>query len=112
MMKPICLKDNTYIDSAALHSNKDPKFKVGDHARSSKYKIIFAKRYTPNFSEGIFVIKNVKKTVPWTYAINDLKGEKIIVKEPQMSNQQKFKIEKVVKKKGDKLYIKWKGYDS
>ena len=57
-MKPVDVKDNTYIDSAELHSiDKDPKFKVGDHVRISKYKNIFAKGYTPNWSEEVFVIK-------------------------------------------------------
>ena len=75
-----------------------------------------AKGYTSNGSEEVFVIKNVKNTVPWTYAISDLKGEEIIgtfyEKELQKTNQQDFKMEKVIKKKGDKLYVKWKGYDS
>ena len=64
-MKPVDVKDNTYIDSTELHSNKevndkDPKFKVGDHVRISKYKNIFAKGYTPNWSEEVFVIKKLK----------------------------------------------------
>ena len=65
-MKPIGVKDNTYIDSMEVpHSNdKDPKFKVGDNVRISKYKNIFAKGHTPNWSEEVFVIKNVKHTVP------------------------------------------------
>ena len=63
-MKPVDVKDNTYIDSMELHSNdKDPKFKVGDRVRISKYKNIFAKEYTPNSSEKVFVIKKVKKTI-------------------------------------------------
>ena len=116
-MKPVDVKDNTYIDSIELHSDdKDPKFKVGGHVRISKYKNIFAKGYTPNCSEEVFVIKKVKKTVPWTYAINDLNGDEIIgtfyEKELQKSNQQEFRMEKVTKKKGDKFYVKWKSYDS
>ena len=51
-----------------------------------------------------------------TQVINDLNGEEIIgtfyEKEVQTTNQQEFRIEKVIKKKGDKLYVKWKGYDS
>ena len=71
-MKPVDVKDNTYIDSTQLHSkkevnNKDPKFKVGNHVNISKYKNIFAKGYTTNWSEEVFVIKKVKNTVPWTY---------------------------------------------
>ena len=120
-MKTVDVKDNTYIDSRELHSNKevndkDPKRKVGDHVRTSKYKNIFAKGYTPNWSEEAFVIKKVKNTVPWTYVINDLNGDEIIgtfyEKELQKTNQQEFRIEKVIKRKGDKLYVKWKGYDN
>ena len=56
-MKPIDVKDNTYINIDKEINNKDPKFKVGDRVRISKYKNIFAKGYTPNWSEEIFVIK-------------------------------------------------------
>ena len=77
-MKPVDVKDNTYIDFGKDVNDKDPKFKVRDHVRSSKYKNIFAKGYMPNWSEEIFVIKEVKNTVPWTYVINDLNGEEII----------------------------------
>ena len=82
-MKPIDLKSNTYIDSMELHSekkvnDKDPKFRVGDHVRISKYKNIFANGYTPNCSEEIIVITKIKNTVPWTYVIHDLNGEEII----------------------------------
>ena len=115
-MKPLDVKDNTYIDFKKEIDNKDPKFKVGDHVRISKYKNIFAKGYMPNWSEGVFVIKKVKNTVPWTYVVNDLNDEKIIgtfyEKELQSTNQQKFRIEKVIKRKGDKLHVKWKGYDN
>ena len=72
--------------------------------------------YTPNCSEEVFVIKKVKNTVPWTYVINDLNGEEIIgtfyEKELQNTSQQEFRIKKVIERKGDKLYVKWKGYDS
>ena len=76
-MRPIDVKDNTYINVEKEINNKDPKFKVGDHVRISKYKNIFAKGYMPNWSEEVFVIKKVKNTVLWTYVINDLKGEEI-----------------------------------
>ena len=60
------------------------------------------------------MIKEVENTVPWAYVINDLNGKKIIgifyKKELQKTNQQEFRIEKVIKK-GDKLYVKWKDYD-
>ena len=77
-MKPVDIKDNTYIDFKREVNGKDPKFKVGDHVRISKYKNIFAKRYTPNLSEEVFVIKKVKNTGPWTHIINYLNGEEII----------------------------------
>ena len=65
-MKPVDVKDNAYIDWIELHSNKevndkDRKFKVDDHVRISKYKNIFAKEYTPNWPEEVFVIKELKK---------------------------------------------------
>ena len=65
-MKPIDVKDNTYINTDKEINNKNAKFKVGDRVRISKYKNIFAKGYTPNWSEEVFVIKKVKNTVPWT----------------------------------------------
>ena len=61
------------------------------------------------------MIKKVKNTVKWTYVLNDLNGDEIIgifyEKELQKTNQQEFRIENVIKKKGDKFYVKWKGYD-
>ena len=97
-------------------NDKDPKFKVGDHLRISKYKNIFAKGNTPNWSEEIFVIKGIENTVPQTYVINDLNDEEIVgtfyEKELRKTNQEEFRIEKVIKKKGNKLYVKWKGFDN
>ena len=77
-MKPVDVKDNTYIDFKKEVNDKDPKFKVGDHVRISKYKNIFAKGYTPNWSEEVFVVSKIKNTVPWTYVINGLNVEEII----------------------------------
>ena len=115
-MKPIDVKDNTYINTSKEINNKNPKFKVGDRVRISKYKNIFAKGYMPYWSEEVFVIKKVKNTIPWTYVINDLNDEEIIgtfyEKELQKTNQEEFRIEKVIRRKGDKLYVKWKGYDN
>ena len=65
-MKPVDVKDNTYIDFKKEVNDKDPKFKVGDHVRISKYKNIFAKGYTPNWSEEVFVISKINNAVPWT----------------------------------------------
>ena len=111
-MKPVDVKPNTYIDFNKEINNKDSKFKIGDFARISKYKKNFAKGYISNWSEEVFVIKKVKNTVPWTYIISDLKGEEIVgtfyEKELQKTYQKEFSIEKVIKRKGDKLYVKWK----
>ena len=77
---------------------------------------MFAKGYAPNWSEEIFVIKEVKNTVPQTYIVNDLNGEELVgifyEKELQKTNQEKFKIEKTIKGKENKLYVKWKRYDN
>ena len=77
-MKSHDVKDNTYIDFNKEVINKDPKFKVGVHVRISKHKNIFAKGYTSNWSEDVFVIKKVNNTVPWTFVINDLNGEELL----------------------------------
>ena len=69
-MKPVDVKDNIYNDFSKEVNDKDPKFKVGDHVGNSKFKNIFAKGDTQNWSGAVFVIKNVKNTVPWTYVIN------------------------------------------
>ena len=115
-MKPIDVKDNTYINTDKETNDKDRKFKVGDRVRISKYKNIFAKGYTPNSSEEVFVIKKVKNTVPWTYVINDLNAKEIMgtfyEKELQKTSQKEFRIEKVIKRKGHKMYVKSKGYDN
>ena len=108
-MKTIEVIDNTYIDSVKEVNDKDPKFKIGDHFRISKYKNIFPNRYTSNWSEDIFVIKEIQNTVPWTHVINDLNGEGLIgtlyEKELQKTKQE-FRIQKVIKRKGNKLYVK------
>ena len=115
-MKPSDVKDNAYINIGKEVNDNDPKFKAGDHVRISKYKNSFAKGYTPNWSEEIFGIKKIKNTVPWTYVNNDLNGEEIIgtlyEKELQKANKKEFRIEKLITKKGNKLYVKWKGYDN
>ena len=115
-MKPVDVKPSTYIDSSKEINNKDRKFKIDDVVTISKYKNIFAKGYLPNWSEEVFAIKKVKNTVPWTYVISDLIGKEIVrtfyEKELQKTNQKEFRVEKVIKRKCDKLYIKWKCYDS
>ena len=60
-MKPVAVKENTYADFKKEFSDKDPKFKVDNHVKISKYKNIFAKGYTPNWSEEVFVVCKIKK---------------------------------------------------
>ena len=85
------------------------KFKVDDHVRISKYKNIFPKRYTQNWSEEVFVVSKIKNTVLWTYVISNLSGQPItgiFMKKNCKKLVQKIRIEKVLKRKGDKLYVK------
>ena len=85
-------------------------YTTGDHVKILKYKNIFAKGYAPNESEEVFVTSKMKNTVSWTYVINDLNGEEIIVtfyaKELQKTSQNEFSIEKVINEKKSKLYVK------
>ena len=115
-MKPTDVISDSYVEFNKDSNEKDPKFKVGDRIRISKYKNIVAKWYIQNWSEEVFIISKIKNTVPWTYVISDLNSEKnsesFYEKELQKTSQEKFRIEKVLKRKGDKLYVKWKGYDN
>ena len=83
---------------------------IGNILRISKYKSIFAKGYVRNWSKEVFVITKVKNTVPWTYVISDLKVEETVEtfyeKELQKTNQKEIRVEKVIKRKGNKLYVK------
>ena len=76
-MKPIDVKNNkrVYIDE---HNEKSARFNVGDRVRISKFKNIFAKGHTPNWSTETFIVDKINDTVPYTYNIKDLNGEKII----------------------------------
>ena len=85
---PVSVKPSTYIESSKEINNKNPKFEIGDIVRISKY----------------------KNTVLWTYVISDFKGEEIVQtfyeKELQKANQKEFRVQKVIQRKSDKLYIK------
>ena len=109
-MKPVHLNPSTHTDFNKESNKEGPKFKVADNGRISKHKYIFVNGYVRNWSAEAFVIKKVKNTVPWTYFISDLKGEKLFrtfyEKELQKTNQEEFRVEKVIKRKGDKLYVK------
>ena len=115
-IKPIDITDNSYAEYNEGFNKKDTKFKVGDHVRLLKSKNIFAKRYAPNWSEEVFVVSKIKNTDPRTYVTIDLNGEEITgsfyEEELQTTSQEKFRIEKVLTRKGDKLYMKWKRNDN
>ena len=136
-MEPIDVTSDSYAEYNEGSNEKDPKFKVGDHVRISKYKNNFAKENTQNWSEEVFIISKIKNTVSWTYVVSDLNGEKTDERfmkkncEKQnlffvhiqfnflqfstyeiYTNQNAFRIEKAIKRKGNELYVKWKGYDN
>ena len=109
----------TYLNS--YHSKapkklKKPFFKIGDKVRISKYRGIFDKSYKGNWSEELFIIKEIQPTIPITYKIKDLLDEDIIgsfyEQELQRADQEIFRIENVLKKdyKNRKMFVKWKGY--
>ena len=76
-MKPIDVKNNkrVYIDE---HNENNSRFKLGDRVKISKFKNIFAKGYTPNWSTEIFIVNKINDTVPYTYNLKDLNDEEII----------------------------------
>ena len=95
-------------------SRLNPKFSVGDMVRITKKKKVFEKGYTTRWTEEIFTIKEILKTNPITYIIEDLKGEEIkgtfYEPELQKTEQQIYRIEKVIKEKKGRSFVKWKGY--
>ena len=113
-MKPIDIKSNSYAEYNVDSNAKDPKFEIGYHLRITRYKNIFAKGYALSWSETVFVISKIKNNVPWTYIVLDLNGEDIVgtiyEKELQKTSHEEFRIEKVIKRKGNKLYLKWNDY--
>ena len=93
-----------------------PKFSIGDKVRITKKQTVFTKGFLPRWSEELFLISSVQHTDPITYKIKDLNGEEIqgtfYEQELQKSHQDTFRIEKVIRTKGDKLFVKWKGYSN
>lgn len=99
---------------ANLH---DVKFKLGDHVRVSKYRGVFDKKYTPNWSTEIFTIKKIQLTNPITYLIKDVHGEDILggfyrEELQKVKHSDAYLVEKILKRKGDKVYVKWLGFDT
>ena len=104
---------NLYPDRLKIHDLR-PKFSVGDEVRISKKKKTFEKGYTTRWTEKIFTITKIQNTKPITYKIADLQGEEIdgtfYEPELQKTEQQVFRIEKVIEKRKNKSLVKWKGY--
>ena len=115
----IKLIDVTFEFYAEYNEDSNKKFlnlKLVTMLEFFKIKNIFAKGYTTNWSEEVFVVSKIENTVLWTYVVSALNGQLITgsfyEKKLQKTSQEKFRIEKVLKRKGDKLYVKWKGYDN
>ena len=68
---------DSYVEYNEDFNEEDPRFKADDHVRISKYKNSFARGYTQNWSEEVFVVSKIENTVPWTYVISELNGEPI-----------------------------------
>ena len=102
-MKTVDVNPSMYINFNKESNDKDLKFKIDDIVRISKEKNVFVKGYVPNWSKEVFVTTKFKNTIPWTYVIIDLKGEKnfgtFYKKELQKTNQKEFRVEKVIKRK-------------
>ena len=95
-------------------SRLNPKFSVGDEVRITKKKKDFEKGYTARWTEEIFTIKEIRETNPITYKLEDLQGEEIegtfYEPELQKTEQQIYRIEKIIKKEKGRSFVKWKGY--
>ena len=104
---------NLYPDRYKIN-NLTPKFSVGDEVRITKKKKVFEKGYTTRWTEEIFTIKEIRETNPITYKLEDLQGDEIkgtfYEPELQKTEQQVFRIEKIIKKEKGKSLVKWKGY--
>ena len=111
-MKPADVNSSTYFDFGLENNKEDPKFEVGDHIRIWNHRNIFGQGYTPNWFEEIFLIKKVKSSVQWTYVNSDFNDEEIVerltrkIAKKKKIKSQGFRVEIIIKRKGDKLYVK------
>ena len=99
-----------------VRKSTSPKFHVGDKVRITRKKGTFEKGFTPNWTEELRTISTVKATNPTTYTIKDQLGEPVrgsfYEQELQLSVQEIFRIERVLRKKKNQVYVKWKGYSN
>ena len=111
-IKLVDIKSGSHAEQDVDSNANNPKFKIGKHVKTSKYKNVFAKGYVPHWSEEVFVININKNTVSWTYVTIVINGEEIMKKNCKKTNQKEFRIERVIiKRKRNKLYVKWTGHD-
>lgn len=105
------------LNTSNKYPRKKSKFKVGDHVRISKYKGVFEKGYTPNWSVEIFTIDEVQKTKPVTYKIRDYENEILEgcfyeFELLPVKYSDVYLVEKILRRRGKKVYVKWLGFDS
>ena len=102
-IKPIDVTNNSFVKYNEESNKKYPKFKVGDHVRISKFKNIFAKRYTPNWSEEVFIVVKliIQSLGLMLLVIWMVKKylEAFMKKNYRVTNQQKFRKERIIKEK-------------
>ena len=97
--------------------SRKPKLKVGDRVRVSKHKHVFEKGYTPNWTTEIFTVDQVMSTNPVTYKLKDYQNQPIAggfyeQELLKVRHSDIYLVEKVIKKRGDKVFVKWLGFDS
>lgn len=118
LIAPTTLSDSQIRNGLHKIRRRNAKFKVGDYVRLSKYRVLFDKAYTPNWTTEIFKIRKVQyNTNPITYLLNDYKNTEIkgsvyaeelqSVKHPDV-----YLIEKILRKRNNQVYVKWLGFDS
>ncbi|XP_065639454.1 uncharacterized protein LOC136072232 [Hydra vulgaris] len=102
------------LNSKVRSEHNKLKFTIGDKVRIIKKKELFEKGYTPRWTEEVFTVSQIQYTDPPPYKITDYNGEEIqgtfYEQELQKANQEIFRIEKVIKKQGNKSFVKWYGY--
>lgn len=111
------LLNTAYAENQSNAIRNGPKFKIGAHVRISKYKHVFAKGFTPNWTTEIFKIRRIQDTNPFTYLLMDADDRHIngsfyteelqLVKDPKL-----FLVEKIIKTRGDEIFVKWLGFGS
>lgn len=111
------LLNTVYNQKYNISEKIKAKFKIGDFVRLSKHKKVFEKGYTPNWTTELFKVKKIQYTHPITYLLVDLDGREIYgtvyAEELQLAKYSDFYlVEKIIRRRGDKLYVKWLGFDN